>query len=116
MSYFEDDVYENSFEPDDFETLNQNEANDYRNEGDMPDVDEESEEAEFRDDNDYGDGREMDDEFQDPGGESALRRETASNPRNLPCPTCGVENKLTPKDHGLGYQCDSCANQLERGY
>jgi len=55
------------------------------------------------------------DMFADPGGNSALRRASASNPRNLPCPTCGWPNSLTPKDVALGYQCDSCANAQERG-
>ena len=55
-------------------------------------------------------------EFQDPGGNSALRRATKSNPRNLPCPTCGRKNMLTRKDRQLGYQCDICANEAERGY
>ncbi len=27
--------------------------------------------------------------FADPGGNSALRRESRDNPRNLPCPNCG---------------------------
>lgn len=54
-------------------------------------------------------------EFADPGGNSALRAETPDNPRNLPCPTCGEPNRLTPKDKRLGYQCDACADQLERG-
>jgi hypothetical protein len=54
--------------------------------------------------------------FQDPGGNSALRRETKENPRNLPCPTCGEPNKLTPADVKAGYQCDTCADQLEMGY
>jgi hypothetical protein len=59
---------------------------------------------------------EMDrDEFADPGGNSALRAATPSNPRNLPCPNCGSPNRLTPRDRELGYQCDSCADQLERG-
>ena len=53
--------------------------------------------------------------FQDPGGRSALRRETRDNPRNLPCPTCGEPNKLTPKDVALGYQCDACADRAEGG-
>jgi hypothetical protein len=53
--------------------------------------------------------------FERPGANSALRRETASNPRNLPCPTCGQPDKLTPKDKALGYQCDSCADRDERG-
>ena len=56
------------------------------------------------------------DEFQDPGGTSALRRATKRNPRNLPCPTCGEPNRLTPKDVAKGYQCDECADQLEMGY
>lgn len=55
-------------------------------------------------------------EFADPGGNSALRAASPSNPRNLPCPTCGQPNRLTPKDQRLGYQCDTCADRMERGY
>ena len=55
-------------------------------------------------------------EFSDPGGNSALRAATRKNPRNLPCPTCGEANRLTPADRALGYQCDQCADQAERGY
>jgi hypothetical protein len=70
---------------------------------------------------DYDDEREidMDDDqynrrvFADPGGRSALRAASRSNPRNLPCPTCGEPNKLTPKDRALGYQCDACADSAE---
>ena len=51
--------------------------------------------------------------FDNPG--SALRRTTKSNPRNLPCPTCGEPNKLTPADKRRGYQCDDCANLAEGG-
>lgn len=47
---------------------------------------------------------------------SALRAATPENPRNLPCPTCERPNRLTPADRALGYQCDSCANQAERGF
>ena len=54
-------------------------------------------------------------QFADPGGRSALRAESASNPRNLPCPTCGEPNRLTPKDRSLGYQCDTCADRDEMG-
>jgi len=54
--------------------------------------------------------------FADPGGNSALRAETEDNPRNLPCPTCLEPNRLTPLDRARGYQCDSCADQAERGY
>lgn len=57
-----------------------------------------------------------DDDFADPGGESALRAASASNPRNLPCPTCKAPNKLTPKDRALGYQCDACARRDEMGF
>jgi hypothetical protein len=65
----------------------------------------------------YYDGDEFEgrDEFADPGGESALRAASESNPRNLPCPTCGVEDLLTPADVARGYQCDGCANRDERG-
>ncbi|MES2339246.1 MAG: hypothetical protein V4537_14225 [Pseudomonadota bacterium] len=54
-------------------------------------------------------------EFMDPGGESALRAASPSNPRNLPCPTCKEPNKLTPKDKRRGYQCDACARRAEGG-
>jgi hypothetical protein len=53
--------------------------------------------------------------FADPGGNSALRRASADNPRNRPCPTCGTENVLTPADVAQGYQCDACADRAERG-
>ena len=55
-------------------------------------------------------------DFQDPGGKSALRRSTKRNPRNLPCPTCGQPNKLTPADKRAGYQCDDCADRAEGTY
>lgn len=53
--------------------------------------------------------------FADPGGESALYAESEDNPRNLPCPTCGWPNRLTPRDVAKGYQCNSCATAMERG-
>lgn len=52
--------------------------------------------------------------FARPG--SALRAATARNPRNLPCPTCGTENVLTPLDAKRGYQCDRCADRAEGTY
>lgn len=68
---------------------------------------------------DYDDDREdrfeFDDDFADPGGNSALRAETPDNPRDRPCPTCGDEDVLTREDVMRGYQCDSCANAAERG-
>ena len=54
--------------------------------------------------------------FANPGGTSALRAATISNPRNLPCPTCEMPNRLTPADRAAGYQCDPCANRLEAGF
>ena len=54
-----------------------------------------------------------DEDFQDPGGRSALRRATKNNPRNKPCPTCGGKNRLTARDVALGYQCDRCADREE---
>jgi hypothetical protein len=64
----------------------------------------------------WRDGPEEEQEqFQDPGGNSALRLATPDNPRNLPCPTCRRPNRLTPKDVQLGYQCDGCADKVERG-
>ena len=62
---------------------------------------------------DYDDDRSM---FADPGGNSALRAESRTNPRNLPCPTCCEPNRLTRADRSRGYQCDQCANEAERGY
>jgi hypothetical protein len=52
-------------------------------------------------------------QFADPHGNSALRAATSSNPRNLPCPTCGEPDRLTPADKRAGYQCDSCADRAE---
>lgn len=72
-------------------------------------------------DDDFGDIDEDDEEaymhkrFADPGGNSSLYRASASNPRNLPCPTCKAENRLTPRDRAAGYQCDQCADAMERG-
>lgn len=56
-----------------------------------------------------------DDDFADPGGNSALRASSPSNPRNLPCPNCKRPNLLTPADKARGYQCDACADRAERG-
>jgi hypothetical protein len=60
---------------------------------------------------DAGDGT----RFADPGGRSALRAASKRNPRNLPCPTCGQPNRLTPADRARGYCCDACADAAE-GY
>jgi hypothetical protein len=54
--------------------------------------------------------------FADPGGGSALHVASEENPRVLPCPTCRWPNRLTPADRAAGYQCDACADALERGY
>jgi len=54
--------------------------------------------------------------FRDPGGRSALRAASKRNPRNLPCPSCGEPNRLTPADRAQGYQCDACADRAERGW
>lgn len=55
--------------------------------------------------------------FADPGGRSALRAATRDNPRDQPCPTCGVENVLTRIDVQRHYVCDTCADRAEgRGY
>lgn len=51
--------------------------------------------------------------FAEPGGRSALRAATKSNPRNLPCPNCGEPNRLTPLDVANHYQCDACADHAE---
>lgn len=54
-------------------------------------------------------------EYAEPGGNSALRAATPDNPRDRPCPSCGWPDRLTRKDVALGYQCDKCADALERG-
>lgn len=64
----------------------------------------------------YGDDEEFSCDFAEPGGRSALRAARKGNPRNLPCPTCGAKNVLTPKDRALGYQCNACADRDERGF
>lgn len=69
----------------------------------------------YDDDLDYDRYGRSDDAFADPGGNSALRAATKSNPRNRSCPTCGCRNKLTPADVARRYQCDACANRAERG-
>jgi ribosomal protein L37AE/L43A len=69
--------------------------------------------AEDSRDVDYPDGDDI--HFADPGGNSALRAATRDNPRNLPCPSCGESDRLTPADVDCGYQCDSCADQAEQG-
>lgn len=51
--------------------------------------------------------------FAEPGERSALRAASNSNPRNLPCPTCGAPDRLTPADQQLGYQCNECADRDE---
>jgi len=51
----------------------------------------------------------FDDDFADPGGESALR----AGPRDYPCPTCRWPNRLSARDVQLGYQCDRCARATE---
>lgn len=65
---------------------------------------------EWNEPDDVDDDRSM---FADPGGRSALRAASKSNPRNLPCPTCGAKNRLTPEDRRHGYQCDECADRAE---
>lgn len=64
---------------------------------------------------DYDDMYRDECDFADPGGNSALRAASARNPRNLPCPTCGAPNRLTPADVARGYQCDTCADRAESG-
>jgi hypothetical protein len=75
--------------------------------GDEDDPDDEDSDYESDDDDEVA--------FADPGGQSALRAATTDNPRELPCPSCGAPNRLTPEDASLGYQCDACADAAERG-
>ncbi len=55
-------------------------------------------------------------QFADPTGRSSLRAASKSNPRNLPCPSCGEPDRLTPADRAQAYCCDACANRNERGF
>ena len=59
------------------------------------------------------DEREVRSMFADPGGRSALRAATRSNPRDRPCPSCKTANVLTRADAARGYQCDRCADADE---
>jgi len=77
-----------------------NRYDDYQSDDDYPDV---------FDEGDEGDNM----VFANVG--SALRAASATNPRIHPCPSCGAEDKLTPADVALGYQCDMCAYTTERG-
>jgi hypothetical protein len=63
----------------------------------------------------YDEADDMDYGFADPGGKSALRASSRSNPRVHPCPTCGRKNVLTPADVSRHYQCNICADAAERG-
>lgn len=70
----------------------------------------------------HDEGRDWDEDWQidgvgfaDPGGRSALRAATADNPRIYACPTCKKRNRLTRIDKERSYQCDECADRLERG-
>jgi hypothetical protein len=63
-----------------------------------------------------GDDYNSREEFADPGGKSALRAASKSNPRIYPCPNCKTPNVLTAKDVQLGYQCDACADCAEGGF
>lgn len=54
-------------------------------------------------------------DFADPGGNSSLRAASKGNPRIYSCPTCKTRRVLTRRDKELGYQCNSCADQQERG-
>lgn len=92
----------------------------------LPDEEEEDEDDDYYPDEDEyypGEGDEPDvngeyirREFADPGGRSALRAATKSNPRIYPCPTCGKPNRLTLKDVRLKYQCDQCSDLAEMGF
>ena len=66
---------------------------------------------EYDDPRDAGDGY----EFADPGGNSALRAASKTNPRIYSCPTCKRRRMLTRRDKELGYQCNACADALEHG-
>jgi len=58
------------------------------------------------------DDNELDMDFYEPASNSALR----AGKRVYDCPTCCEPNRLTAADKALGYQCDSCADQQERGW
>lgn len=79
------------------------------------DFDDDREDCEEYDRDDYYEDDEPIDGvgFADPGGNSALRAATENNPRNLPCPSCGAPNRLTPLDRSRGYRCDACADRAE---
>jgi hypothetical protein len=104
VSYWDDGGEDNYLRFNPHDDDDQDRAADY--EGDREDI-------EYEDGVDY-DGSRL--EFADPGGNSALRAASPSNPRNLPCPNCGAADRLTPADKARGYQCDSCADRAEQGF
>lgn len=69
----------------------------------------------YDDHQDYDRHDDRDAEFAEPGGNSALRAASKGNPRNLSCPNCKRRNVLTRADRERGYQCNTCADQAERG-
>lgn len=99
-----DDYDDDDYDDDDFE-------DEEEDDGDMY----EGEEEDDRDCDEFGGEEDDFSMFARPGANSALRAASKSNPRNLPCGTCGAPNCLTPKDKQLGYQCDSCADRDEGG-
>lgn len=85
-----------------------------------PEIDEDREPEDDEDDPDGREPGDRDDDddramFADPGGDSALRAASATNPRDRPCPTCLEPNRLTREDVALNYQCNTCARQAESG-
>lgn len=61
--------------------------------------------------NDRDDWENYGEPFADPGGVSALRAGRLA----YPCPTCKQPDRLSAADVRHGYQCDACADRMERG-
>jgi hypothetical protein len=95
--------------------LNEIEAELHRRDEYEEDVEDNPPDPDPEEDNPYPDDDDDRSMFADPGGNSALRAATPSNPRNLPCPNCGAPYRLTPADRALSYQCNTCADKAERG-
>jgi len=54
-------------------------------------------------------------DFADPGGAQCTEGGEQAQPAQSAVSDCGKKNRLTPADRAQGYQCDTCADQAERG-
>ena len=49
----------------------------------------------------------------DTAAHEAVTGESSPASAAWPAPTCGEDDRLTPEDARIGYQCDECADRAE---